>query len=357
MKKYEKALKKLRELLDNKSLPPGGRLPTILQLAEQFELKERPVRDAVKTLVGENKLYTVNGKGIFVTDPDVQKNKNVMFLVDSDYILNVNKQAENFFIQMEVYRGALAKAKELGWTEIFYSFTGNIKDVISEYRKKNCCAILSMAVLSPQQLNEISKHIGLHQLVDTQFDKPNYGYTEIRVDFECGERKILEKAYGLGHRNIAMLYGENFTECASHLERFHGFLTFCQKNNIVVTPASMISSGGTELEAYKKANILLENSPEVTLIFAVTDERAKGVLHALKDRGINAGKEISVIGFDNSPHSEELELATVAVPRREVGVRAIEVMNKLLHSSQAKGYTETLKSYPVLRSSLGPVCK
>jgi DNA-binding LacI/PurR family transcriptional regulator len=329
-----------------------------LQLANEFGLKERPVRDAVKTLVEENKLYTINGRGIFIFDPDIEKHKNIMFLVDSDYILNVSQQIGNFFLQMEVYKGALEKTKELGWKEYFYSFSGKIKDVITEYNRQKCTALISMAVLSPQQLNEVSQQLGSHRFIDTQFDKPKYGYNEVRVDFNTGIRALLEKAYELGHHNIAMLYGENFTECASQLERFHGFLSFCQEKKISITPSVMLSSGGTELEAYRKTNVLLDSAPETTFIFAVSDERAKGVIHALKDRGLTPGREISVAGFDNAPCAAEIDLATVAVPRHEVGRRAVEIMNRLLRSSQAKNYSETLESYPVLRSSLGPApCK
>jgi DNA-binding LacI/PurR family transcriptional regulator len=355
MTKQDKALLKLREMLNGTSFPPSSRMPTILELSAKFDMKERPVREAVKVLVGENKLYTVSGKGIFVFDPEVEENKNIMFLVDSNYIFRINEHAENIFLQMEVYQGALKKAKEFGWYECFYSYNHNVKDVIHEYKRQKCSAIVSMASIKPQQLHEISQQIGANRIIDTQFHRPNYNCNEIRVDFKVGINTILEKAYELGHRNIAMFYGDEISKQASHVERFQAFISFCQGKQIHVSPAAMLGTAGTELDGYRKTNTLLQQAPETTLIFAVNDERARGVIHALEDRGITLGKEISVIGFDNAPCAEKIGLSTVAVPRHEVGVRAVVGINKLLRTSQSRGYSEMLKSYPIYRSSLGPV--
>ncbi len=355
MTKQQQALSKLRDMLEQGPLSPGSRLPSLLELAEKFGMKERPVREAIKILVAENKLHTVSGRGIFVFDPQERKPGNIMFLVDMGYTAKINQHAEDIFLQMEVYHGMRDKARARGWNERLYSFDGNIRNVIREYKRQDYSGIISMAELDVKTLCELGSRIGMENFVDVQFASPDCGTNEIRIDFEPGINAVLEQAHKLNHRKFAMLYGENIAIQVSHMKRFQTFIAFCQHKQFPLNPAALIACNSTELDGYRATRTLLRNAPETTFIFAANDQRAKGVLQALLDMGITPGREVSVVGFDNAPFAEEIQLATVAVPRYEAGVRAVEIIHELRSTSRPRRRVENLQSRPLYRASLGPL--
>jgi DNA-binding LacI/PurR family transcriptional regulator len=64
---------------------------------------------------------------------------------------------------------------------------------------------------------------------------------------------------------------------------------------------------------------LLDRAPRVTAIVAVSDILALGVLDALQARGLQAGRDVSVIGFDDIPDAAAMGLTTIRQPAMEKG--------------------------------------
>jgi DNA-binding LacI/PurR family transcriptional regulator len=62
-----------------------------------------------------------------------------------------------------------------------------------------------------------------------------------------------------------------------------------------------ISAAGNSLELGTAAAYALDRSPRPTAVVATTDLLAVGVLDALAARAIRTGRDISVIGFDDTP--------------------------------------------------------
>lgn len=60
---------------------------------------------------------------------------------------------------------------------------------------------------------------------------------------------------------------------------------------------------------YRAAEILLERSPDLTAVFALSDSIALGMIRALRDMGLSVPEDISVIGFDG------LTYARYSIPR------------------------------------------
>ena len=66
----------------------------------------------------------------------------------------------------------------------------------------------------------------------------------------------------------------------------------------------------------RAAEQLLDLSPRPTAVFAGNDEMAAGVLHAARQRGLEVPRDLSIIGFDDTPISSHLwpPLTTVRWP-------------------------------------------
>jgi LacI family transcriptional regulator len=69
------------------------------------------------------------------------------------------------------------------------------------------------------------------------------------------------------------------------------------------------------------AEALLARKPRPTAIFASNDEMAAGVYKAAYRLGISIPRELSVVGFDDSPLATRLSpsLTTIRMPIRDMG--------------------------------------
>jgi DNA-binding LacI/PurR family transcriptional regulator len=72
-------------------------------------------------------------------------------------------------------------------------------------------------------------------------------------------------------------------------------------------------------EGEKAAAHVLDRAPRPTAIVAITDQLALGVLDALRTRGLQPGRDVSVMGFDDIPEAAEVGLTTVRQPSLEKG--------------------------------------
>jgi DNA-binding LacI/PurR family transcriptional regulator len=98
---------------------------------------------------------------------------------------------------------------------------------------------------------------------------------------------------------------------------------------------------------------LLDRADRPTAILAMSDELALGVLHATGERGIEVPRELSIVGFDDTPSAGRAQppLTTVRQPLEEKGAVAARL---LLESSPAETRVE-LPAELVVRASTGPV--
>ncbi len=106
----------------------------------------------------------------------------------------------------------------------------------------------------------------------------------------------------LGHRNIALIAA--YFETYPISERIQGALDAKRDAGIALNPKDFLTIHSDERRfeiGYRLAVELLERKTRPTAIFAMTDELAIGVLHALAGNGIKVPDEISVMGFDNIP--------------------------------------------------------
>jgi LacI family transcriptional regulator len=85
---------------------------------------------------------------------------------------------------------------------------------------------------------------------------------------------------------------------------------------------------GQAHEGFALTNRLLDEHPELRLLFCGNDRTAMGAYEAIKLRGLRIPEDIGVVGFDNQQiiAAELLPgLTTVSLPHYEMGERAVEV--------------------------------
>ncbi len=117
-----------------------------------------------------------------------------------------------------------------------------------------------------------------------------------------------------GHRRIGLVAGPHGFRSAR--ERRLGFEEALGDAGIAL-PRSMIAEGNYRFESgLVAAERLLDVVPRPTAIFSCNDEMAAGVIHAACQRGLQVPRDLSVIGFDDTPIAAHMwpPLTTVRWP-------------------------------------------
>ena len=72
---YEQVTEKFRVLIYQEALPAGSRLPSVRQLAMELSINPNTIQRAYAELERQGYIYTVKGKGSFVAENSVMKEK------------------------------------------------------------------------------------------------------------------------------------------------------------------------------------------------------------------------------------------------------------------------------------------
>lgn len=134
-----------------------------------------------------------------------------------------------------------------------------------------------------------------------------------------------------GHKNIAIMLGEKNDLCISWW-RYKGYKKALEDNNLEAKTENMLIGDYNIRTAYNEAKKLLEESKDVTAIFAISDIMAIGVAKAVTDCGLEVGKDVSIVGFDGMDVSEFYNpgITTMKQPKEAMALNSVELLFTLL---------------------------
>ena len=158
----------------------------------------------------------------------------------------------------------------------------------------------------------------------------------------------------LGHKVIAHISGPSSFRSAH--ERRRGFSKGLNERRLRLDRVYDREAAYTFESGAAAAEQLLSLSPRPTAIFAGNDEMAAGVYKAARDLGLQIPRDLSVVGFDDSPVATRMYplLTSVRLPIRDMGHMAAA---KLIHRRSNKHSSEATEVIPqlIVRESTAPV--
>jgi DNA-binding LacI/PurR family transcriptional regulator len=114
----------------------------------------------------------------------------------------------------------------------------------------------------------------------------------------------------------------------------------------------VVTGGHNSIESgMAAAQFVLDRHPRPTAIATGGDVLALGVMQAMRQRGLQPGRDISVAGFDDIPAAEAAGLTTVRQPIREKG----RTLGRMLLDPTFTDEHVVLPTELIVRSSTGPV--
>lgn len=187
--------------------------------------------------------------------------------------------------------------------------------------------------------------------LDANCAGPNRG--AVVFDNADGIRLVVGHLYALGHRKLAYLGGPTSIRPAlDRLEAFHA-----ETDRLaIVPPADHVREGDWSAEfGYRETCAMLAGEEKPTAIVSAADVAAIGAMQAIRDYGLEPGRDIAVTGFDDLPAASLAHpaLTTVRQDRERLGTVAVTTLFELLETPGEDGPQVRLPVSLVVRASSG----
>ncbi len=201
--------------------------------------------------------------------------------------------------------------------------------------------ILPSPVCDQQPLIDMLKRRNINYVCINPKDT-DHGLT-VSISNQRSAFDLTEYLISLGHKRIAYIKGH--PDLASSLQREQGFREAMQKHHLDIDE-SLIAQGMNSYVSGRSAAVeLLERDNRPTAIFAGNDDMACGVLYEIHNHGIKIPEQISLVGFDDTPFSQQLwpRLTTASQPFGDIGHTAAAMLIDQFNHRNA-GSAETNKT-------------
>ncbi|PPF43167.1 LacI family transcriptional regulator [Pseudoclavibacter sp. AY1F1] len=146
-------------------------------------------------------------------------------------------------------------------------------------------------------------------------------------DDEVGGYLAVRHLIDLGHRDIALVTGPDFTSSAR--DRLAGALRAAREAHVEI-PEHRIAGDGFRIEHGAAAAERILNATNVppTAIFAANDNLALGVMAASHRHGLRIGTDLALVGYNDVPLAEALPvpLTSVRTSFDQIATTALELL-------------------------------
>jgi LacI family transcriptional regulator len=134
-----------------------------------------------------------------------------------------------------------------------------------------------------------------------------------------GMQIATEHLASLGHKKIGFVggYQKNF----AYSERYAGFASSLMNHGLELNPAHIQNGGSTREFGRTAVETLLKLPNRPTALIGYNDLVAIGMMDAIVAAGLEIGKDIAVIGYDDIPEAalQRVPLTSVATPALKLG--------------------------------------
>lgn len=171
-----------------------------------------------------------------------------------------------------------------------------------------------------RELNGYVKHGG-RIVMSARHDLP---FTEYAPDNVAGARSAIAHLLERGHRRIGIITGPR--RITGTHDRLAGAKAAFAEHNVPWDDNLVIEGDFRRASGVAGAERLLSRAPDLTAIFAMSDDMAIGVYEAAMAHGLRIPSDLSVIGYNDTAMARVLSppLTTVSYPTAELARGAVE---------------------------------
>lgn len=326
---------RIKEQLQQKisGLSAHTRIRSRSDLVTEFGVSRTTVDRAISELIGEGVLYARDGSGTYVAE------KNGMWpqggTMRSWGILLPD-------LHHYTYPGILRGIEQVGFENGINIIVGNIEnqaDRQTSYLRnfiKNRVNGVIIVPARPNPTEGLEEQLAtmLHEMMNDRIpfvfcNRNTIGIEAPQVvcnDFHGGylaTRHLIEQ----GYRRIAYIAHPRYT---ISMNRYMGYASALESSGLEQDDSLVAFSPSWDFEApgYDEMGRMLDdpNPPDAVVCF--TDLIAKGAYHAVCERGKVAGRDVGIVGYDDSMVcvSLDIPLTSVKIHSDELGRRAAQLL-------------------------------
>lgn len=360
---YEKILRYLKDKINNKELLPGDRLPTEMELAEEFGVSRITSKRALEELRSDGLIYRVRGRGSFVADCQQLESTADKGGKGLDY-----RKVISFVIPfscanggiINTIKGASRVASEKGYIlDIKYSNNDldEERGLLQMLYEKRVGGIIFYPISDRKNL-EIMNTLSLNEYpivsIDRYYESVPISY--VVSDNQSGEYEATKYLLELGHRNIAFISDNKIEDATSVRNRYFGYCRALKEKGVAIRPGIVKNGDFHNLIRESSIRILQELLKEgVTAFCCINDYVALFVLQCLKSLEIDVPGAVSVVGFDNLDISgmAYVPMTTVGQDMEKMGEEAAKYIVECIESGKYGYMKKTIPVELIVRESCG----
>lgn len=178
-------------------------------------------------------------------------------------------------------------------------------------------------------------------------------YKSVLIDDCGGSRMVTDYLIGRGHKKIGVIAGKE--DNLHTVERLSGYREALFNSGIQYDPSIVLFADWERENGKECAKKLL--SMGVNTIWCMNDLMAAGAYDAVNEAGLEVGKDITIVGFDNREMSEYLSpmLSTCELPLKGIGETCAEMMIREIEDEEyrnAPGVATKVPCSLVIRQSI-----
>ena len=160
------------------------------------------------------------------------------------------------------------------------------------------------------------------------WDKPDASHAWIDVDGAAGCELATDHLLDKGHQRVAWIGWRKDSWIGE--DRRAGWYRAMKARGLATT--GLASRVEDTVHSGRSASAVLLDEASPSAFVCASDTLAMGVLHTLEERGLTPGRDVAVVGFDDSQVAQVVRpgLTSVRQPLEQVAVEIVEALSGLL---------------------------
>lgn len=264
-----------------------------------------------------------------------------------------NHQTDYFFMNetfLNALRAIAEVTKNRGY-RLMFEITNEKEEVCNLYHEQK---VDGMIILGGNRGGELiatleEKEIPFVLVGDC---KESATVSQVEINDRQAVYEAVRYLIGLGHRKIGIITGS--LQYASGINRLEGYREALAEAGIPIREEYIeCCDGMTDVKVENLTKKLLYLPDRITALVAFNDMVAVSAYKAAKEIGIEVGKDLSVIGFDDDRIASYITppLTTIWQPSYEKGERAARILLDALEEKRLPREREELKCIMIYRDS------
>lgn len=223
-------------------------------------------------------------------------------------------------------------------TSYSYSDPEKVMRSLKTFQEQRVDGLIFVSDILQEEYYHYIKKMGIPMVMAANEDD-RYPVSFVKVDDFKAVEEAVSYLIEMGHQEIGMISGHPDEPIAGKV-RIEGYKKALQDAGIPIDENKIIYRNDFNFESGREIfEELMEKYPDMTAVFAASDELAVGALNKAHELKIKIPEDVSIIAYDNIPISTMVwpALTTVSQPLEKIGYEATrELIQKIDHGKKTE---------------------